>query len=104
MSCPDGDQTRPNPSHLEDIAGTFVACVKCSRAIPIVDIPDVQESVIGRSKTREMLRVGTESYAFDAKGVIAETGQRSIRRGLYRCGKEQDPRSVARLHAISFGT
>jgi hypothetical protein len=74
MPCPYCHNVRAYPSHLEYIAGAFVARIERGRTVSVIDIPYVQKSIVGSSKASKMLGVWTEGHAFYTESVIGETG------------------------------
>lgn len=78
MSRAKRDEVHAHPADSIDIACALVAGVQRRRAIPIIDVPYVQEAVIGVAQGREILRVGAESDAFDTESVVAEGGEGNI--------------------------
>jgi hypothetical protein len=104
MPCPNCDNIRAHPCHLKYIARAFVARVEGSRTISIVDVPYVEKSIVGSSETGKMLGIGTKRDTFDAKGVVGETGQWSVRRSFFRGRKDQNSRPVSCLRLVSWSS
>lgn len=102
MSCAESNQIHAHPADAIDIARALVAREQCRRAIAIVDVPYIQESVVGIAQASQVLRIGAEGDALDAKGVIAKGREGNIRRCLLGSREYKNARFIPSLLITSI--